>query len=356
VSYPAGSFPTAVVAGDFNAGGKRDLAVANFGSSDVNVFLGKGDGTFHTPTNYPGGGGYLFALLAADLNGNGKLDLAVAHVQENCIRLLAGKGDGTFQLQASRRYNTGLYPAGIAWGHFGRSARPDLVVANARSDNVSVLLNRPAAPYLDIGAQVSAIRADGTTFAVGVSARDPRGNLDPGYAGVLRFQSSDPRAKLPEDYTAVRGSGGGHAFKVTLKAPGSQTISVRDARGRYLPARVAVRVLTLADLHFELEAPKTVVAGRPFSLTVYVMEPLRSPELWSQATSGYAGTVRFTCGDRSAVLPGPYRFNGSEVGHTFTNAFTLRTPGKWTLTVTDPAHPSLTASTSVTVTAPRSGE
>jgi hypothetical protein len=357
VSYPAGSYPIAVVAADFNRDGKLDLAVANFGSGDVNVFLGKGDGTFHTPNNYGGGGGYLFALLAADLNSNGKLDLAVANVhQYNGVSLLAGKGEGTFQRPDAHWYGTGLYPTGIAWGHFRRAARPDLVVANARSDNLSVLLNRPAAPDLAIGAgvnEVTAIAADGTTFAVGVGARDARGNPDAGYAGTLQFQSSDPRAQLPADYTVRRGSKFDRPFKVTLKTRGTQTITVRDKRGRRLPATVFVRVLTLADLHFELEAPKTVVAGQPFSLTVNVMEPLQSPELWSQNTYGYAGMIRFSCSDRAAVLPGAYRFSGRENLHVFTNKFRLHTPGKWTLTVTDPAHPTLTASTSIVVTPAR---
>ena len=41
-----GSFPFSVAAGDFNDDAKLDLAVANFGSNTVTIFLGNGDGTF----------------------------------------------------------------------------------------------------------------------------------------------------------------------------------------------------------------------------------------------------------------------------------------------------------------------
>jgi hypothetical protein len=52
VSYPVGNEPYALVAGDFRGDGHTDLAVANYGSNDVWVPLGKGDGTFQAPVPY----------------------------------------------------------------------------------------------------------------------------------------------------------------------------------------------------------------------------------------------------------------------------------------------------------------
>src|SRR5713226_1965687 len=42
----AGASPHAEAIGDFNGDGKPDLAVVNFNSASVSVFLGNGDGTF----------------------------------------------------------------------------------------------------------------------------------------------------------------------------------------------------------------------------------------------------------------------------------------------------------------------
>ncbi len=48
ITYSTGSFsaPYMVVVGDFNNDDRLDLAVANFGTNNVGIFLGFGNGTF----------------------------------------------------------------------------------------------------------------------------------------------------------------------------------------------------------------------------------------------------------------------------------------------------------------------
>ncbi len=57
VLYLVGSFPYLVIASDFNDDSIIDLAAGytNYDASSVNVFLGKGDGTFHSPQGYLAG-------------------------------------------------------------------------------------------------------------------------------------------------------------------------------------------------------------------------------------------------------------------------------------------------------------
>jgi hypothetical protein len=63
VTYPVGTGPRAVVAGDFNGDGKADLAVANSGvlnsvlidDGGISVLLGNGDGTFQPANNLNAG-------------------------------------------------------------------------------------------------------------------------------------------------------------------------------------------------------------------------------------------------------------------------------------------------------------
>jgi len=94
-SYPQGvpfdqSGPSIALA-DFNGDHFPDLAVISNGQ--LEVFLGKGDGTFGPPASYfagsePG------SLLTADFNNDGNVDVAVS--SEAGLGILLGKGDGTF--------------------------------------------------------------------------------------------------------------------------------------------------------------------------------------------------------------------------------------------------------------------
>jgi hypothetical protein len=64
-----------------------DLAVANYGSANVSVLLGNGDGTFQGAVNY-GAGDRPASVAIGDLDGNGALDLAVANPGSNTVSVL----------------------------------------------------------------------------------------------------------------------------------------------------------------------------------------------------------------------------------------------------------------------------
>jgi hypothetical protein len=127
-----------------------------------------------------------------------------------------------------------------------------------------------------------------------------------------------------------------------LRTPGSQTITLTDAQGKLLPATVTVRVHKTADLHYDVEAPTTVEAGKRFNVTVNILNQFHR---W---IDGYGGTVHFHCTDAAATLPADFTFDRAGV-HIFPSSFILRTPGQCTITVTDTALPRLTASITVTV-------
>jgi hypothetical protein len=90
-----------VTAGDFNGDGKPDLAVANYGSTNVSVMLGNGDGTFQPALNYDVTGRLPVSVVGADFNGDGMIDFAVANrippVRPLSVSILFGHGDGGFE-------------------------------------------------------------------------------------------------------------------------------------------------------------------------------------------------------------------------------------------------------------------
>jgi hypothetical protein len=91
---------------------------------------------------------------------------------------------------------------------------------------------------------------------------------------------------------------------------------------------------------FRVGARSTVVAGRPFALTVTAIDE------WGNTASTYSGTVHFSSTDQGARLPYDYTFGTADAGaHTFEAA--LQTPGLQTILIQD----TRTATLAVALTA-----
>lgn len=81
--------------GDVNKDDKLDLII--FGSGQLGVFAGNGDGTFQAAgQQYTGGYGIHQQPAPADFDGDGDLDIAWLDYTNGRIGLYSGNGDGTF--------------------------------------------------------------------------------------------------------------------------------------------------------------------------------------------------------------------------------------------------------------------
>jgi len=137
----SGVNPSSLAVADFNRDGRLDVAVANFGSDNVTILLGREEGRFAEVLNIPISGHGPSALAATDLDLDGVLDLVVTNFLSNDVSLLLGNGQGWFA--EVRRLQVREGPMAVTVADFNRDGRPDITAASFAHDAVSVLLSRP---------------------------------------------------------------------------------------------------------------------------------------------------------------------------------------------------------------------
>jgi hypothetical protein len=338
--FATGSSPHSVAVGDFDGDNTPDLVTVN--GKSVSVLLGKGDGTFGTAANYNTGGGAPVSVAVADINRDGNLDIVAAGGSTvpgpGYASVLLGNGNGTFQ--ASQNFAAGNEPLALAVGDFNRDGWPDVVTVNPAFDEVSagtvaVLLNAADWPGSSQATRFAMSGfpspvAAGTTATFTITAQTASGTTATNYTGTVHFTTSDPRAVLPADYTFNAADAGVHAFSVTLRSAGSQSLTATDRATKSLTGtQGAITVIPAAASKLSVTTfPTPITAGMAGSFIVTARDP------YGNIATSYKGTVHFASSDRRASLPGYYTFTAGDAGvHTF--SATLKTAGTQWITARD---------------------
>jgi hypothetical protein len=134
--------PGKVQLADLNGDGIKDMIIANSGSNNILVYPGLNNGQFGPPIAGKGGfavGTNPTGFTVADLNGDGKPDLLVANTGSNDVSVLLGQGTGSSWTMASgARIKTDAGPVAVAVGNILGTGKADLAVANQQANDVQV--------------------------------------------------------------------------------------------------------------------------------------------------------------------------------------------------------------------------
>jgi hypothetical protein len=135
-----GNQPYGIAAADLRAIDRLDIIVPNKDGNTVSVFLAKADGTFEEPKAFEANDAW--SVSAGDLNGDSFLDLAVANFDSKAISILPGIGDGNFLPSFKIPSIAGMQPRAVEFGDFNNDARLDMVVpSDTLSGRVAIYMN-----------------------------------------------------------------------------------------------------------------------------------------------------------------------------------------------------------------------
>lgn len=294
--YATGLRPKVVIAVDVNGDGSKDLVSANQDASTVSVLLGNGDGTFREHSDYPACS-HAHDVTAGDLDGDGRVDLAVACWGGNVVSVLLGNGDGAFNRAAD--YESGDAPHSIVARDLNGDGRLDLAAANHGSNSVGVLLGTgdgkfaPVVTYqVGVGPhRIAAGDLNGDGHLDLVTAND--GSADVSVLlgrgdGTFAKAASYEAGRAPKGVTVADVNDDGHRDVVTANTGPNYDSTTQSPFGD------TVSVL-LGTGTGKLGSPVTYLAGKtPFSVAVADLN--RDGRQDIATANWYGGTV--------SVIPG----------------------------------------------------
>jgi hypothetical protein len=279
--FATGPCTSSTLVADLNSDGFADVATANAcGPATVTTLLGDGTGSFTPAPGFSiGAGAAPWGVAVADFDADGRRDLAVAAYGSNTVPVLLGAGDGTFTAAPGAPAASRYSPDAIVVGDFDENGRPDVVLANANSGNdgvateITVLLGDghgrfstapgPSLYAASAGTSVAVADLDGDGHQDVIEASDARPLIILLGDGHGRFTGAPGTApdpgSAPSSVVATDLNGDGRP-DLAVTSANDNTVSVFLNRPVVVPARPLAAP--------RLEAPRHCVSGARATFTV----------------------------------------------------------------------------------------
>ncbi len=296
VFYPVDSLPRSLVLSDVDGDGKSDIITGNAGSNTISVLR-----NLSTPGNVSYSASFSFAtgaqpfsISAGDADGDGKPDVIVANSGSNNLSILRNAGitgtiNGTSFLPKVN-FATGAYPVAVAIADLDGDGIAEAAALNAANSSVSVLKIGTQAPVTGVPPTVTSLNP--ASVYIGSSLTISGSNFNPDPAGNTVF------------FGAVKATiTGGNANSLTVIVPAGATrqpVSVLNtANGLtgyslkpFFPTFPSPFGLTIPGNFYLPKVDLAVGGSTPRTVTASDLDGDGKPDLLVvNSNPGYASTV-----------------------------------------------------------------
>ena len=144
------SLPNSVAVADFNSDKKLDIAVVNYGTNGIVIFLGDGNGSFILQTTMrTGRNSHPYSIIVTDFNNDTLLDIAVTNAGTDCVGFFIGLGNGTFSKQITLSTGNDSKPQLLVVKDFNNDTLLDIAVANYATNRIGVFFGNKNRTFAD---------------------------------------------------------------------------------------------------------------------------------------------------------------------------------------------------------------
>ncbi|CAF4153809.1 unnamed protein product [Rotaria magnacalcarata] len=142
------SSPQFPIAGDFNKDGQLDLAIANYGTTNVGILYGYNNGTFGNLYTYVTSiGSHPTNVQVGDFNNDQQLDIIVVDEVSNNVGIFFGYNDGTFTSISLISLSKGSVTYSVAVVDFNNDYCLDFTIAVYGDNTIGVFLANGSMPF-----------------------------------------------------------------------------------------------------------------------------------------------------------------------------------------------------------------
>ncbi|CAF1565988.1 unnamed protein product, partial [Rotaria sordida] len=128
-----------VTVGDFNNDDLLDVAVANFGSHTIGIFLSNGNGSFQDQIITSTGRSCPIWIYIADFDNDTLSDIVTTNYGTDSISIWFGYGNASFSMPIMYFIGYDSYPRSVIAGDLNNDNRLDLIIANSGTNNIAIL-------------------------------------------------------------------------------------------------------------------------------------------------------------------------------------------------------------------------